>query len=95
MEGEVDLREVFENDFVYRSSGDEFAIISTETTAKEFEEKIKQLKEKASDPEWVYFTVGYFTDMTEGNIHTAMRFASEYEQEFKEDFYFKHPEMVK
>ncbi|MCR5655888.1 MAG: GGDEF domain-containing protein [Butyrivibrio sp.] len=89
------LREVFENDFVYRSSGDEFAIISTGTTDKEFEEKIKQLKEKASDPEWVYFTVGYFTDMAEGNIHTAMRFASEYEQEFKEDFYFKHPEMVK
>ncbi len=89
------LREVFENDFIYRSSGDEFAIISTKSTKDEFEEKIRILREKANDPEWLFFTIGYFTDMTEGNIHTAMRFASEYEQEFKEDFYYQHPEMVK
>ncbi|SFB69859.1 GGDEF domain-containing protein [Butyrivibrio sp. YAB3001] len=89
------LRDVFANDFIYRSSGDEFAVISTNTTEKAFEEKINELKEKASDPEWVYFTVGYYTDMTEGNLHTALRFANEYEQEFKDSFYEEYPDMVK
>ncbi|WP_029231025.1 GGDEF domain-containing protein [Butyrivibrio sp. VCB2006] len=89
------LRDVFKDDFIFRSSGDEFAIISTNSNEKSFDEKIKMLKEKAHDPDWVYFTVGYYTDMTEGNLHTAMRFANEYEQEFKEDFYYNHPDMVK
>ncbi len=89
------LREIFANDFIYRSNGEEFAIISTNSTEKSFEEKIKKLKERANDPEWVFFTVGYYTDMTEGNLHAAMRFANEYEQEFKEDFYFKHPDIAK
>ncbi len=89
------LRDIFRNDFIYRSSGDEFAVISTNTTEKDFENKILLLKEKASDPNWVYFTVGYYTDLTEGNLHTAMRFANEYGQEFREDFYFQHPDMVK
>ena len=89
------LREVFKDDFIFRSSGDEFAIISTNSNDKKFEEKIKELKAKANDPEWVYFTVGYYTDMTEGNLHTAMRFANEYEQEFKEEFYYEHPDMLK
>ena len=89
------LRDIFRNDFIYRSSGDEFAVISTNTTEKDFENKILLLKEKASDPNWVYFTVGYYTDLTEGNLHTAMRFANEYVQEFREDFYFQHPDMVK
>lgn len=89
------LREVFQNDFIYRSNGEEFAIISTNSSEKDFEAKIKELKEKANDPNWVFFTIGYYTDMTEGNIHAAMRFANEYEQEFKEDFYYNHPELIK
>ena len=89
------LRDVFKDDFIYRSAGDEFAVISTNSSEKEFEKKINTLKEKASDPEWVYFTIGYYTDMTEGNLHTAMRFANEYGQEFKEEFYYEHPEMIK
>ena len=52
-----------------------------------FDEKIQLLKQKASDPDWLYITVGYFTDMTDGNLHAALRFASEYEQEFQDDFY--------
>ena len=89
------LRDVFKDDFIFRSSGDEFAIISTNSSKDGFDAKIKELKEKANDPEWVYFTVGYYTDMTEGNLHAAMRFANEYEQEFKEDFYYNNPDMLK
>ncbi|SFP42763.1 diguanylate cyclase (GGDEF) domain-containing protein [Butyrivibrio proteoclasticus] len=89
------LREVFEDDFIYRSAGDEFAIISTNSSEKEFSQKIESLKNKASDPNWVYFTVGYYTDTTDGSLHTAMRFANQYGQEFKEEFYYTHPEMIK
>ena len=89
------LKEVFTGDYVYRSSGDEFAVISTKSTEEEFKEKIHQLKEKASDPEWVYFTIGYYTDSSEGKLHSAMHYANEYEQEYKEEFYYNNPDMVK
>ncbi len=89
------LKQVFVDDYVYRSSGDEFAIISTKSTEEEFEKKIELLKEKASDPEWVYFTIGYYTDSTEGKLHSAMHYANVYEQEYKEEFYFNNPDMVK
>ncbi|MBQ3798546.1 MAG: GGDEF domain-containing protein [Butyrivibrio sp.] len=89
------LKQVFADDYVYRSSGDEFAVISTKSTEEEFEAKIELLKEKASDPEWVYFTIGYYTDSTEGKLHSAMHYANVYEQEYKEEFYYNNPDMVK
>jgi diguanylate cyclase (GGDEF)-like protein len=89
------LKEVFEGDYVYRSAGDEFAIISTGCTEEEFKKKIDILKEKASDPEWLYFTIGYYTDSTDGELHSAMRFAYKYENEFKEEFYYSNPDIVK
>ena len=89
------LKEVFEGDYVYRSAGDEFAVISTGCTEEEFKQKINLLKEKASDPEWLYFTIGYYTDSTDGELHNAMRFAYKYENEFKEEFYYSNPDIVK
>jgi len=89
------LKEIFQNDYIYRSSGDEFAIISTTCTEDEFEEKIENLKDIASDPDWLYFTVGYYTDNTDGALHSAMRYANKYEQEFNEEFYYNYPDMVK
>ena len=89
------LREVFKGDYIYRSSGDEFAIISMNCTAQEFKNKIELLKSKANDPNWIYFTVGYYSDATEGELHSAMHFANEYEHEFNEEFYNSYPDMVK
>ncbi|MCR5556468.1 MAG: GGDEF domain-containing protein [Butyrivibrio sp.] len=89
------LKEVFKDDYVYRSSGDEFAVISTKCTEEEFKEKISRLKERASDPNWLYLTIGYYTDASEGKLHSAMHYANEYEQEYKEEFYFNNPDMVK
>ncbi len=89
------LREVFENDFIFRSAGDEFAIISTNCTEEAFEEKIEKLREKASDPNWVYFSIGYYSDKSEGKLHSAMHFANVYEKEFLEEFYLEHPDIIK
>ena len=89
------LKEVFKGDYIYRSSGDEFAIISMNCDAKEFKNKIELLKSKANDPNWIYFTVGYYSDASEGELHSAMHFANEYEHEFNEEFYNSYPDMVK
>lgn len=89
------LKEVFKNDYIYRSSGDEFAIISTTSTEEQFEKKVDELKERASDPDWIYFTVGYYTDNTDGQLHSAMRYANKYEHEFNEEFYYNYPDMIK
>ncbi len=89
------LKEIFRGDYVYRSSGDEFAVISTGSTEEEFIAKVEKLKEVASDPEWVYFTVGYYTDTSEGKLHSAMHYANEYEREFRDDFFYNNPDMVK
>ena len=89
------LKTVFEGDYVYRSSGDEFAVISIYSTEEEFEKKVERLRELASDPEWVYFTIGYYTDTSEGMIHSAMHYANIYEKEYIEEFYYNYPEMVK
>ena len=89
------LKDIFKNDYIYRSSGDEFAIISTTSTEAEFKNKVESLKEKASDPAWIYFTVGYYTDNTDGALHSAMRYANKYEREFNEEFYYNYPDMVK
>ncbi len=89
------LKDVFTDDYIYRSSGDEFAIISTNSSEDEFEAKVEKLRELASDPEWVYFTVGHYTDSSDGQLHSAMHFATEYERELKEEFYYNYPDMVK
>ena len=89
------LKDTFKNDYIYRSSGDEFAIISTNSTETEFKNKVEKLKENASNPEWIYFTVGYYTDNTDGALHSAMRYANKYEREFNEEFYYNYPDMVK
>ncbi len=89
------LKTVFDGDYVYRSSGDEFAVISISSTEEEFEKKVEKLRALASDPEWVYFTIGHYTDTSEGMLHSAMHFANIYEKEYIEEFYYNYPDMVK
>ena len=89
------LKRIFEGDYIYRSSGDEFAVISTTSTEKEFKSRIEKLKAEACDPNWLYFTVGYYIDSSEGELHSAMHFAYAYEHEFLEDFYYNNPDIVK
>ncbi len=89
------LKNIFFDDYVYRSSGDEFAVISTGSTEEQFQRKIEALQEAASDPNGVYFTIGSYTDDTDGKLNSATHFAHEYEQEYKEEFFYNNPDMVK
>ncbi len=86
------LTEVFKGDQIYRAGGDEFAIISTTGSEADFEEKVKILRGKGSDPEWIYFAVGYYHDSKGGSLRKAMRYADERMYKDKKAFYEKYPE---
>ncbi|MBO6241173.1 MAG: GGDEF domain-containing protein [Butyrivibrio sp.] len=85
------LKEVFPTDKIYRAGGDEFTVISFDTE-KDFEEKIKRLREKASDPEWLHFAIGYYHDSDSGNLRLAMRYADERMYKDKDKFYEQYPD---
>ena len=86
------LKEVFAEDNIYRAGGDEFAIISLESSAEDFENKIKLLREKASDPDWLNFAVGYYNDLKGHSLRKAMRYADERMYKDKKAYYASHPE---
>ena len=86
------LKEVFVGDKIYRAGGDEFTIISTHGTEQDFIKKIAYLKQKACDPNWLYFAVGYYHDPSEGNLRLAMRYADERMYNDKDAYYEAHPE---
>lgn len=84
------LKEIFNDDKIYRAGGDEFTIISF-SSEDVFEEKIKHLREKASDPEWLHFAIGYYHDAHDGNLRLAMRYADEQMYIDKDKFYKQYP----
>ena len=86
------LSEVFTGDQIYRAGGDEFAIISTNGTKEEFEAKIDLLRKKASDPEWLYFAIGYYCDEKGVGLRKAMHYADERMYKDKKAFYDFYPD---
>ncbi|MBO4457756.1 MAG: sensor domain-containing diguanylate cyclase [Butyrivibrio sp.] len=87
------LKEIFNDDNIYRAGGDEFAIISTRSSEHEFEEKIEKLKELTGDPDHLCFAVGFYHDDGSGSLQHAMRYADERMYRDKNLFYEKHPDM--
>ncbi|MCR5671388.1 MAG: GGDEF domain-containing protein [Butyrivibrio sp.] len=85
------LKDIFADDKIYRAGGDEFTIISVGCTKEEFDEKIKRLRDIASDPDWLYFAIGSYHDDKKGNLRLAMRYADEEMYKDKDKFYEKYP----
>jgi diguanylate cyclase (GGDEF)-like protein len=85
------LKEIFEGDKIYRAGGDEFVIISFDSK-NNFEKKLEILRERASDPDWLYFAIGYYHDEYNGKLRLAMRYADEAMYKDKDLFYEKYPE---
>lgn len=85
------LKKVFSDDKIYRAGGDEFTIISF-SSEEAFLEKIKILRERASDPNWLHFAIGYYHDANNGNLRLAMRYADEQMYIDKDKFYKEHPD---
>ena len=86
------LKEVFIGDQIYRAGGDEFAIISLNSTEGEFLEKLALLRQKACDPDWLNFAIGHYYDANSGNLRLAMRYADENMYEDKNAFYEAYPD---
>lgn len=85
------LKEIFEGDKIYRAGGDEFVVMSYDSR-KSFGEKIERLRERASDPDWLYFSIGSYHDETGSNLRLAMRYADEEMYRDKEKYYATYPD---
>jgi len=85
------LKDIFKDDKIYRAGGDEFVAISFDSK-NNFAKKIEELKEKASDPDWLYFAIGWYHDEYDGKLRLAMRYADEEMYKDKDKFYEKYPE---
>ena len=85
------LKEVFKGDKIYRAGGDEFVIVSFDSK-NSFDQKISVLREKASNPDWLYFAIGWYHDEYDGKLRLAMRYADEAMYIDKDKFYEKYPE---
>ena len=92
MEAAQLLKEVFAGDNIYRAGGDEFTVISLNSTQEEFEKKIATLRLKACDPDWLYFAIGHYSDASTGKLRLALRYADENMYKDKNAFYEKYPD---
>lgn len=86
------LQEVFIGDEIYRAGGDEFMVIVSGCSEEEFGRKVAKLRERASDPDKVCFSVGCFYNDLHSSIRDAMRIADEAMYKDKEKYYTEHPE---
>ncbi len=86
------LREVFDDECIFRAGGDEFSIIIRDTTEEELGEKTRLLKEAAKKYERVKFAVGFAVVPDARDVRTALRLADERMYEDKEKYYEQFPE---
>ncbi|MBR3509147.1 MAG: GGDEF domain-containing protein [Lachnospiraceae bacterium] len=77
---------------IYRVGGDEFMIISTELSAKRFEELNQQLIASSELPERAHFAVGSCHSDETDDIRKAMQRADARMYQHKARYYAKHPE---
>lgn len=85
------LKDIYKKDKIYRAGGDEFVVISFDSK-ENFEAKIEETRKRASDPNWIYFAIGYYRDESKGKLRLAMRYADEAMYKDKNAFYEAHPE---
>jgi diguanylate cyclase (GGDEF)-like protein len=85
------LQEIFVDDDVYRAGGDEFMVIVS-GDRESFDKKIAELRARASDPDNVCLSFGYYFNDTDMDIRDAMRIADEEMYKDKEKYYEEHPE---
>lgn len=86
------LREVFDDECIFRAGGDEFSIIIRNITEDELNEKVERLREVSRKYDKVIFAVGCSVVSDEKEIRSALRKADERMYADKERFYAKHPE---
>ena len=89
------LREVFDQDTVFRAGGDEFSVIICDITEKEMEKKIAELREAATHYDHVVFAIGGHVESDARKVRTALRLADEAMYRDKKKYYDEHPETIR
>ncbi len=86
------LRDVFDETEVFRSAGEEFAIVVEDIKEDEFKRKLDMLKKLGSDPDGVFFAIGYSADSETGDVRKALREAYRQMADEKMTFYEQFPD---
>lgn len=86
------LREVFSEEEIYRTGGDEFLIITSDARREDFERRVEQLRQNVAHNDEVSFAMGtYWSDGSE-DVTASFRHADESMYTDKKAFYASHPE---
>ena len=85
------LREVFNDDEIYRAGGDEFTVILLGATEEELARKAEQLRRAEKKYNRLSFAVGYHAEESAASIREALRIADERMYEDKRIYYEKNP----
>ena len=86
------LREVFDEDTIFRAGGDEFSILIKGITPDEMAKKISQVREVSEKYDKVSFAIGFHVEENCKNVRTALRLADENMYKDKAEYYKKFPE---
>ena len=85
------LSEVYKEEEIYRAGGDEFMILSINTSPEEMKEKVAQLRNVSEDKN-VSFAVGTCFDDGKLDIRKDMHIADERMYDDKDEYYREHPD---
>ena len=84
------LREVFDEEDIYRAGGDEFSIIVKDVTEEEIEQKIEEIRSREGAYEKLSFALGGSAVPDARRIREALRKADERMYEDKAKYYESH-----
>ena len=85
------LREIFNDDEIFRAGGDEFTVIVLGATPGDMEEKARLIGQCAAREGAVSLAVGYHVEADCRNVRAALRRADENMYENKRQYYRAHP----
>ena len=88
------LRQVFDENTIFRAGGDEFAVILTDVTEEELEKRIERVRKLSGQSRKVCFALGGAVEEDSRNIRMALRHADEKMYEDKRHFYEENPDRI-
>ncbi len=88
------LREVFDEESIFRAGGDEFSMIVTDITQEELDERIEKIRDLCERNGKVMFALGGAVETDSRNVRMALRRADENMYEDKRIFYEHNPERI-
>ena len=89
------IREVFDEDTIFRAGGDEFTVIKLGFSEDELNSKIDEVRKVSEKYEDLSFAIGGYVVDNAADIRTALRKADERMFEDKKKYYDEHPDVVK